>query len=648
MAAKGAENMGSASAIRWLTFVDIQPELAVAQSRALQTQAPLLYALLSVNMVAVAYTHLGLAPDWMAIWIPALLVSANMLRMVSWLRKRGQSANAAESVALLRRTSVLSAVLSLIYITWALGLSHFGGDREQTHVAIFIAITVVGCIFCLMPLPQAALGVTVIVTVPYLAYYFSKCDAVYAAIGINILLVTVVMVYVLLNTYRDFVENVRSKVKTERLNREITLLAHTDALTGLPNRRLFFSDLSQAIDQARATGTDLALGIVDLDRFKAVNDTMGHFLGDRLLETVAARFKAHFPDDGTVSRLGGDEFAFQIRSSGAEAVNIANKICEVLSEPYEVGGATVSIGASCGIATLSSIGTGQGGGSLYDAADYALYSAKGHRRGFATLYSAEHENRIRSERAMEAALQMADLDAEIDVHFQPIMGPGGRTLIAVEALARWTSPTMGRVGPDIFIPLAERTGIVHRLTQILFKKALAVAERMPCDIKLSFNLSAHDLISPATILALVAAIRTSAVTPSRIIFELTETAVMRDFSAAEDSIRMLRSLGVQIALDDFGTGQSSLSHLRLLPIDKVKIDRSFVADADRPEGYDLLAAIIALCAKMKISCVAEGVETARQLDILLNLGCNEFQGYHFSKPLPAEAILQWAKVRAVA
>lgn len=640
--------MRSAKAYRWLTFVDIQPELAVAQFRALQTQAPLLYALLSVNTIAVAYTHVGRAPDWMAIWIPAFLVSTNMIRMVSWLSKGRLGDDAAVAVSHLRRTSILGAVMAFTYITWSLGLSQFGGEREQTHVAIFVAITVVGCIFCLMPLPQAALGVTVVVTVPYLAYYFLKGDAVYAAIGINILLVTVVMIRVLLNSYRDFVENVRSKVETGRLNREITLLAHTDALTGLPNRRLFFSELSEAIDIARQTQTDLALGIVDLDRFKAVNDTMGHNFGDRLLEAVAGRLRTHFPAEGAVSRLGGDEFAFRISSNGEDAVTLANTMCGALSEPYELGGVTVSIGASCGIATLSSIGTGQGGGSLYDAADYALYSAKSDRRGFATLYSAEHEKRIRSERAMEAALQTADLDAEIDVHFQPIMRDGGRTLLAVEALARWTSPTMGRVGPDVFIPLAERTGIIHRLTQTLFRKSLAVAERLPPDVKLSFNLSAHDLISPATVLALVSMIRMSAVKPSRIIFELTETAVMRDFEAAEDSILMMRSLGMQIALDDFGTGQSSLSHLRRLPIDKLKIDRSFVADADRPDGHDLLAAIIALCAKLKIGCVAEGVETAGQLDVLQGLGCEEFQGYYFSKPLPAAAILQWAGVRQVA
>ena len=640
--------MRSQNVLRWLTFVDIQPELAVAQFGALQTQVPLLYSLLSVNTVAVAFTHLNFAPVWMAIWIPALLVGANLVRMGCWLRKRRQAVTPAHAVRHLRRASLLSAVMALIYILWALGLSRFGGEHEQTHVAIFIAITVVGCIFCLMPLPQAAMAVTVVVTVPYLGYYLAKGDAVYLAIGINILLVTFVMLRVLLNTYRDFVANVRSKVETERLNREVTLLAHTDALTGLPNRRLFFSELPKAITQARQRGVDLALGIIDLDRFKAVNDSLGHILGDKLLAAVGTRLKRYFPENGIVSRLGGDEFAFRIPLSGDAAVGLANEICSLLSDPYEIGGTTVSLGASCGIATLTSIGTAQDGASLYDAADYALYSAKSDRRGFATLYSAEHEKRVRSERALEAALQTADLDAEMDVHFQPIVGERGRSLCAIEALARWSSPTMGHVSPDIFIPIAERTGIIHRLTQTLFRKALAVAERLPSDVKLSFNLSANDMISPGTVLSLVTMIRNSGLKPARLVFELTETAVMRDFVAARDSVVLLRSLGVQIALDDFGTGQSSLSQLRQLPIDKVKIDRSFVADSDKPEGYNLLAAIIALCAKMKIDCVAEGVETADQMDALSVLGCGEFQGYYFSKPMSAKDFFQWLEVRQVA
>lgn len=624
----------------WLILADVTPDLAVAQFNALQRQVPLLYALLSLNTFAVAYTHFAVAPFWTTVLIPGVLVSASIIRMISWLRRRGQIVSATVAIAQLRRTAILGAILAVAYISWSLFLSRYGGDREQAHIAFFIAVTVIGCIFCLMPLPQAALAVTVIVMGPSLIHYISSGDPIYAAIGINITLVTIVMMRVLLNNYQGFVQVVQSNTETARLNREITLLAHTDPLTGLPNRRLFFTRLEAALEEASATDQELALGVIDLDRFKSVNDSMGHLFGDQLLEAVGSRLKNAFPPEGFVSRLGGDEFAFQIKLSGDDAAALATRICELLSEPYRIGDVTVSVGASCGLATLSGIKGGVG--SLYDAADYALYVSKSERRGMVTQYSAAHEDRIRTERVIEAALQSADLESEMDLHFQPIMGGSSCTVVAVEALARWTSPLVGSVGPDVFIPLAERTGIIHRLTDRLFRKAIRVLEKLPRDIKLSFNLSAHDLARSQTILNLVSAIRQSGFSPSRFVFELTETAVMRDFVVAEKSILLLRALGAQIALDDFGTGQSSLSYLRQLPIDKIKIDRSFINDVTSVEGRELLAAIIALSKKMRINCIAEGIETAEHLSILRELGCDEFQGYFFSQPLTADRIVDYA------
>ena len=364
---------------------------------------------------------------------------------------------------------------------------------------------------------------------------------------------------------------------------------------------------------------------------------MGHIFGDQLLQAVAQRLKEAFSNRGMIARLGGDEFAFCIEANGCEATSFANSVCESLSSTYVVAGVNVSIGATCGLALFSTVGES---GSLYDAADYALYKGKADRRGFATLYAAKHEELLRADRAVEAALQSADLATEMAVHYQPIVDHD-QQVIAVEALARWTSPTLGDVRPDIFIPLAEKTGIVHRLTLTLFEKALQMAVTLPRGVKLSFNLSAHDLMSSETILGLIALIRRSGISPARFIFELTETAVMRDFDAAEESLTALRALGVSIALDDFGTGQSSLSYLRRLNVHKVKIDRSFVADVHENGGQDLLGAIIALCARMKIKCIAEGVETAEQLEALGNLGCQGFQGYMFSKPLPEAELRKW-------
>ena len=630
--------------IDWLTFRTIEPGLAQAQFRELQRQIPLLYALLSMNALAVAYTHYGTAPQWMAVWIPAVLVTVSVVRLVKWGRSPAATVGEEEAVRLLKRTTILGSVIALAYISWSLHLSQYGDEHQQTHVAIFIAITVIGCIFCLMHLPQAALAVTAIVTLPYLAFYVSPDDAVYTAIGFNILLVTLVMIRVLLNSFDGFAMLIRTQVHTEKLNREITKLAHTDMLTGLPNRRLFFSEADRSIERCRTDGRELALGVIDLDRFKAANDTFGHVVGDELLEAVGERLRDIFADHGLVARLGGDEFAFVIEGDEAKAMALAGHVCQVLSEPFQLEDITVSIGASCGVATTRDIsGTSR---ELYDGADYALYKTKSERRGFATLYSPEHEKRIRSERAVEAALQVADLDGEMEVHLQPIASIDGQTIVFVEALARWTSPELGRVAPDVFILLAERAGIMHRLTLTLLGKALACLERLPTGVMLSFNLSAHDITCHETVVAIMALVRRSGVHPSRLVMELTETAVVRDFEAAEASMRLLRSLGIKIALDDFGTGQSSLSYLRRLPIDKVKIDSSFVAGADDAEGRELLSAVIAFCKSMRMQCIAEGVEDATQLHFLQSIDCDFYQGYLLARPMPIDELVAWVEDKA--
>ena len=622
----------------WITLASVEPDLAVAQFNELQGQIPLLYALLCVNALALSYTHFGLAPAWMAIWVPAILIVASLGRMFVWLKRSSDIVDASLALKNLRRTALLACVLASAYIAWSLTMNGYGGEREHAHVALFIAITVIGCIFCLMHLPQAALAVSLIVTVPYLCFYFWMRDAVYAAIAINILLVTVVMIRVLLNTFGGFRSLIETQAETKRLNREVTVLAHTDILTGLPNRRLFFAELESKIEQFDGTKFPISMGVIDLDRFKSANDTFGHLVGDRLLEIVGKRLKDIFGADHLVARLGGDEFAFLVDADGAQAIKIANHACMALAEPFEFDEQTITIGASCGVATIDDATTG--GRSLYDMADYALYNAKSEGRGFATLYSAEHADRIRTERAIEIALQAANLDIEMDVHFQPIIRISDGTVMAVEALARWNSPELGNVRPDIFIPLAERAGIVRGLTLTLLCKTLRHFERLPPTMRVSFNLSAHDLACSETVLGIISLIRRSAIEPSRIIMELTETAVLRDFVVAKQSIELLRAMGILIALDDFGTGQSSLSYLHKLPINKVKIDRSFVRDSDTPPGRDLLTAVVLLCRSMRMGCIAEGVENERQLEIIRDIGCDAYQGYLFAKPMPVEEFLK--------
>ncbi|KQQ85921.1 hypothetical protein ASF65_05155 [Aureimonas sp. Leaf324] len=636
------------NAMQWLTLASVGPEMAAKQFQELRSQVPLLYALLSVNALALGYTHYEAAPIWMSVLVPCALAVVGGLRAVAWLRYDPAAFDHAAIIRLLRRTATLGCILSAAYIVWSLRLTVFGGPDERAHVAMFVGITVIGCIFCLSHLPQGAVLVASFTTIPYLLFYLlASGNTVYIAIALNIFLVTLVVMRVLMNGFSAFAKLVQSQSETARLNREVTLLAHTDMLTGLPNRRLFFSDLRQMMEGRDATSSPLSLGVIDLDRFKAANDTYGHLVGDQILAQVGARLTEEFADRGSVARLGGDEFAFLMEVSGESAIALMTGVCQRLAEPYLTDGVTISIGASCGIATTS--GTRLDASALYERADYALYTSKSSRRGLPTLYSEAHEAAVRSERAVEAALQAADLDRELTIHLQPVVNARTHALSAVEVLARWTSPTLGPISPAVFVPVAERTGIVHRLTVKLFDLALAAAVDLPDTTAVCFNLSAHDLTSPGTILSLISALRNSGIAPSRIVFELTETAMLRDFEAAREALGVLSALGAQVAIDDFGTGHASLSYLRELPIGRVKIDRSFVSGDKALERRDLLGAVIAMCRSLGLPCVAEGVETEEQMAFLREAGCDALQGYLIARPMPAPALRDWMEApRAVA
>jgi len=271
---------------------------------------------------------------------------------------------------------------------------------------------------------------------------------------------------------------------------------------------------------------------------------------------------------------------------------------------------------------------------LYESADYALYRAKEHHRGHAVIFSRDHASEIREQANLERSLHEADFEAELSLCFQPLYDITRGRAVAFEALARWNSPKVGRVRPDLFIRIAERNNLINKITPVLLRKALVTARSWPADIRLAFNLSARDLASREAVAKIVAIIETGGVAASRIDLEVTETALMQDIQQASESLRWLKSIGVRIAMDDFGTGYSSLSYLRQFPIDKIKIDRSFVMDIDsQPSCRAIVKSVVDLCKNLKLSCVVEGIEAAAQVEILQDLGCEIFQGYLFGKPM---------------
>ncbi|TXC69656.1 EAL domain-containing protein [Sphingomonas ginsenosidivorax] len=631
----------------WLRFAT-DPGIVIAQYGELRRQNPMLYALLVITALAVSVTHHAYAPTWLTVGGTGLLIAVCVARMIYWLAfaEQVETITVERARSVLRRTMVSAAVAASAFLVWAALLDQYGGPLEHARIAVFTAVTVIGCIFCLVYVPQVALLVHVIVTVSVLAYYLWLGDAVMIAIAFNFMLVTSVTLRVLFTSFDRFAELIRSQAslaaqqsEAERLGLDNARLALTDVLTGLPNRRYFFARLDEVLREHQATGQRFAVGVFDLDRFKPINDTYGHIVGDRLLVEVGRRLADFTRQDAIIARLGGDEFGLIVQSDIADVGATGQRICNLLSQPFEINDNRLTIGCSGGLAIYPDAGTTAN--ALFDRSDYALYNVKSQRRGGCALFSSEQEMRIRSDRAAEAALQSADLHAELHVVFQPLMCLDTMTIVGVEALGRWTSPLVGVVAPDRFVAMAERVGLINQITLILFRKTLASLAVLPRAIGLSFNLSAHDIVSTETVDQLIDAIEQEGADPSRITFELTETALMRNFDAAIIAIDRLRALGIRIALDDFGTGYSSLSSLHRLPLDKVKVDRSFVARMDDDPGSKIITAILGLCTTLHLTCIIEGIETERQFREVRRLGYRIGQGYLLGSAMTMPALLSW-------
>ena len=520
---------------------------------------------------------------------------------------------------------------------------------SSPHVAFYIANTVVGCIFCLMHLRAAALALTAIVLGPFTIFFGTSGNPVFTALALNVALVTVAMVFILFTYYRDFGALIQSQkelearqAETQRLSDENHRLANLDSLTNLPNRRQFRAELETRIARAEKNRTGLALGLIDLDGFKPVNDTFGHGIGDKLLVEVGERLLAFAGQGLFPARLGGDEFGiiFEGKACAERLHAIGDEICAALQEPYVFNGQTARVSGSLGISILGDAGTTAD--RLFDRADFALYLAKQNFRGTTVVFSAEHEAEINEQGRIQQALRAADFEKEMYLVFQPMVDVDTNGISAYEALARWQSPTLGNVPPGIFIRAAERAGIIGRLTEILVQKALAATQSWPDHIRLSVNLSTRDVVSNKTVDTLLEIIAQSGVDPARLDIEVTETAVMRNFTLAADNIRRFAERGIGIALDDFGTGHSSLNYVHKLPLTKIKIDRSFIVDiATNERSRSIVKTIVDLSRNVGCVCVVEGMETHEQVAALRGLGCRMMQGYYFARPERLEHTLAY-------
>ena len=428
---------------------------------------------------------------------------------------------------------------------------------------------------------------------------------------------------------------------TERNNAQekIARLARFDELTGLANRTQFRERIADMLAAVKDRVNHLAIHLIDLDRFKTVNDTLGHPIGDLLLKEVAARLTALVRPGDMITRFGGDEFVIlQINTSRQQAAHaLASRVAKALKEPFHIAGHRIDVGASIGIAMAPHDGIDAD--ELIKKADMALYAAKSTGGGGHRFFAIEMEDAAQERRSLELDLREALSHEQFTLNYQPLVDLHTGRVTTCEALLRWTHPTRGNIPPSIFIPVAEETGLIIALGEWVLNRACADAADWPRNVRVAVNLSPVQFRDESLGLQVVAALAKSGLSAQRLELEVTERLLLEDNDSTLDTMQRLQDLGVSLSLDDFGTGYSSLNYLRKFPFQKIKIDRSFITDlGDGRDARAIIGAVASLGAGLDKTVVAEGIETEEQMNLVRSQGCQEGQGYLFGKPMPAAEI----------
>mgnify|MGYP002266590929 CR=1 FL=1 len=434
------------------------------------------------------------------------------------------------------------------------------------------------------------------------------------------------------------------KTAEDKLNRQKDILeyqAHHDGLTQLPNRLLFYDRLSQAIEKAKRNNSKLAIFFIDLDRFKQINDSLGHGLGDEVLQLVASRLLHIIRKEDTLARLGGDEFTILMEdlNNAQDASILAQKILKSLVEPMLISERTLYVSSSIGISLYPQ--DGDDPANLLKYADAAMYRAKDEGRDNFQFYLAEMTEMASEHIALETSMRQALNNEEFIVYYQAQTNGLNDKLIGMEALVRWEHPIMGLVSPAKFIPLAEETGLIIPLDQWVMKTAMnQIVQWYKEGLKpgvLALNLAIKQLQQKDFIDILGEMLHETGCRPEWLTLEVTESQIMTNPEKSIVILRQISDMGIEVAIDDFGTGYSSLSYLKRLPIDKLKIDQSFVQGLpDDEEDLGISKAVISLAQSLKLDVIAEGVETQSQKDFLVESGCIDIQGYFYARPMPAD------------
>lgn len=618
--------------------------------RALQRQVPLLYVIVLANVFGLQ----SVTGDVFSTLYPAnILILLVIVRLLHWATSRDLDLSESRLRAEFQRTLMLTALLSSLFGLWAILIFNETSAVHQNSVTLFVSLGAVGCAYGLSSFPAAARLPLLLAAIPFSIRLTLSSGPAHIAMGISLALVTLLILRLINVQNAGITELVRSRTLNEQEQQRAQAaekaaleerekaerLANTDVLTKLSNRRAFMAALAEPASRRRA------VALVDLDGFKPINDTFGHATGDEVLVEVAQRLKEAAGAGAVVSRLGGDEFALLLDcSEGPAALGRAEAICWTLHRPLLLRSRQFQISASCGVAMIDVDG--------YDAsmalrqADTALYRSKQLGRGTAALYSAEMDAAANRRQAIEALLKDDTVQNTITLLYQPIMDLESGGLRGFEALARWTDPGIGVVGPSEFIPIAEQTNVIEALSSKLLHKAASEAREWPDTIMLSFNLSAAELCGYGAARRILHILSSERFDPRRLQIEVTETTMLTDFGTAGRELDQLRAAGVHVVLDDFGAGYASVSYLREMRFDGVKLDGDLLKFAcENPLKLRLLKGILQLCKSLDLPCIAEQLETAEQLRLLQENGCSSGQGRLLSHPLPAAQARQFARAQ---
>ena len=454
---------------------------------------------------------------------------------------------------------------------------------------------------------------------------------------------------VFLGSRRQTVIAVRDQRERLRTEARMRTLAFSDALTSLPNRARFSDLVALRAGASREPRQGFAILMIDLDRFKLINDTLGHGIGDALLRKVAVRLKTAVGQLDSVARLGGDEFAVlqtDVADPGATQA-LAARIVDLVGRPFLIGGQLINIGASVGVSLAPGDGTDAEG--LLRNADLALHQAKVEGKGTFRMFEPALDARVQARRMLEADMRRALAVQEFELHYQPLVDARSGRITSAEALVRWRHPERGLISPAEFIPLAEETGLIVPLSEWVLRRACDHAAAWPGQIRVAVNLSPLQFRDLRLAETVKAALSASGLPPSRLELEITEGVLLADEERTLATLTRLRAAGVGISMDDFGTGYSSLSYLRKFPFDKIKVDQSFVRQLPSdPESAAIVRAIITMGACLGMSITVEGVETAEQFAFTAREGCDQVQGYYVSRPLPLQDFLVFVDTRRAA